>query len=136
MPLYFDSGADYATRMELKLIQPSVNDVTTLAEYAGQEKLSETAQDLIAYVSSRGRPKRDHTRANVALQFDSVFELIGGVPRLALWADQNPGAFYSMYSKMLPAALKADVSITSKEDLKAITTEQLKDMLIQALPRE
>jgi hypothetical protein len=41
-----------------------------------------------------------------------------------------------MYSKMLPAAMKADVSITSKEDLKVITTEQLKDMLLQALPRE
>lgn len=34
--------------------------------------------------------------------FHDAFELTGGIPRLALWADANPTEFYRLYSKMLP----------------------------------
>ena len=36
-----------------------------------------------------GRPRR----ANNAIE--DAFDLIGGVPRLAIWADKNPGEFYT-----------------------------------------
>lgn len=36
--------------------------------------------------------------------FDFTFMLIGGVPSFALWAAENPGEFYKLYSKMVPAA--------------------------------
>lgn len=42
--------------------------------------------------------------------FQQAFELIGGIPRLALWADKNPDAFFSLYSKMIPSSVKADVT--------------------------
>ena len=34
--------------------------------------------------------------------FHDAFELTGGIPRLALWADANPTEFYRLYAKMLP----------------------------------
>lgn len=33
--------------------------------------------------------------------FQSAFELIGGIPRLALWADKNPTQFYQIYARFL-----------------------------------
>jgi len=33
--------------------------------------------------------------------FQSAFELIGGIPRLALWADKNPTQFYQLYARFL-----------------------------------
>lgn len=42
--------------------------------------------------------------------FQSAFDLIGGVPRLALWADKNPTAFYSLYSKLIPSSVKTDIT--------------------------
>lgn len=40
-------------------------------------------------------------RANVAVQ--DAFDLIGGTPRLALWAHNNPGEFFT---KVLPRTLQ------------------------------
>ena len=47
-------------------------------------------------------PSYVHTR-NVREQFQFAFELIGGIPRLAHWAHQNPDKFFSLYSKLIPA---------------------------------
>ena len=48
--------------------------------------------------------------------FQTAFDLIGGVPRLALWADKNPSAFFSLYSKLIPSSIQANVSATIKID--------------------
>lgn len=50
--------------------------------------------------------------------FQQAFELIGGVPRLALWADKNPSAFFALYSKMIPSTIKAEVDTTLRIVLK------------------
>lgn len=34
--------------------------------------------------------------------FINAFELIGGVSRLVMWADQNPTEFYKLYARLLP----------------------------------
>jgi hypothetical protein len=56
--------------------------------------------------------------SRAAQAFQQAFELIGGVPRLALWADQNPSKFYTLFSKMIPATAliqeKKDITITVK----------------------
>lgn len=44
--------------------------------------------------------------------FQHAFELIGGVPRLALWADKNPSAFFALYSKLIPSTVQAQVQST------------------------
>jgi len=46
--------------------------------------------------------------------FNACFDLIGGVPRLALWADQNPGEFYKLYGKMMPEAEKANQALNAQ----------------------
>lgn len=54
--------------------------------------------------------------ARAAKAFQQAFDMIGGVPRLALWADQNPTKFYTLYSKLVPATAeileKKDINIT------------------------
>jgi hypothetical protein len=56
--------------------------------------------------------------SRAARAFQQAFELIGGVPRLALWADQNPSKFYTLFSKMIPATAlieeKKDITIHIK----------------------
>ena len=48
--------------------------------------------------------KRDgFTRQEVVNAFARAFEMIGGVERMALWANQNPDKFYVLYSKLLPS---------------------------------
>jgi len=45
----------------------------------------------------------DFTRKDVVQAFSNAFELIGGVPRLALWAHENETDFYKLYSRLLPS---------------------------------
>ena len=56
--------------------------------------------------------------SKAAQAFEQAFELIGGVPRLALWADQNPSKFYTIFSKLIPTTAtvneKRDINVTIK----------------------
>lgn len=76
--------------------------------------------EILARVASSPRnypvPRRV-SRKHLEQAFLTSFELIGGVPRLALWADRNPAQFYSLLSKLFPqqveAKLGADASLAS-----------------------
>lgn len=57
---------------------------------------------------------KDLLKQKAADAFQSAFDLIGGVPRLALWADKNPSAFYALYSKLIPSTVQAQVNATIK----------------------
>jgi hypothetical protein len=49
-------------------------------------------------------PRNPHfTRKDVVHAFQSAFELIGGVPRLAVWANEHETEFYKLYSRLLPS---------------------------------
>ncbi len=43
--------------------------------------------------------------AKAAESFQRAFEIIGGIPRLALWADKNLGRFYTLYARMIPTTI-------------------------------
>lgn len=62
------------------------------------------------------RTPRELKSKKAADAFQSAFDLIGGIPRLALWADKNPTAFFSLYSKLIPSSVKADIHATIKID--------------------
>lgn len=48
--------------------------------------------------------KRDgFSRQDVVNAFARAFDMIGGVQRMALWANANPDKFYPLYSKLLPS---------------------------------
>lgn len=63
----------------------------------------ETAEIARFYdVSRLESVKRSPRRTNNAVH--DAFDLIGGVPRLAVWADKNPGEFFT---KLLPKTLQS-----------------------------
>ncbi|NOQ49143.1 MAG: hypothetical protein GQ553_00540 [Nitrosomonadaceae bacterium] len=82
-------------------------------EYEDTEPYSETAiecrslQPLEEMATSgngvtRLSLPREVKREKVVHAFQEAFELIGGVPRLAHWADQSPSAFFKLYARLLP----------------------------------
>jgi hypothetical protein len=54
--------------------------------------------------------KREFKRQRIAEAYDEAFELIGGVRRLALWANLNDTEFYKLYGRMLPTGSQVDVN--------------------------
>ena len=80
-----------------------------LAEEIPEETTQSLSLDMEPLVSlSNGKtirvPKNPHfTRKDVVQAFQSAFELIGGVPRLALWANDNQSDFFKLYARLLPA---------------------------------
>jgi hypothetical protein len=50
------------------------------------------------------------SREDVVNAFHDSFELIGGVPRLAIWAHSNPNEFFKLYAKMLPSSAQKQVT--------------------------
>jgi hypothetical protein len=43
------------------------------------------------------------SRQEVVNAFARAFQMIGGVQRLALWANANPDKFYPLYAKLMPS---------------------------------
>lgn len=60
--------------------------------------------------SSRLSVPRELNRRQVVNSFMDAFDLIGGVPRLALWAHGHPTEFYKLYARLLPSQATKDVS--------------------------
>ena len=58
---------------------------------------------------------REVSRKRVAAAFGDAFELIGGVPRLALWANANETEFYKLFAKLLPSAASGDLDESKEE---------------------
>lgn len=48
----------------------------------------------------------------VADSFMAAFEAIGGVPKLAQWAHQNPGEYFKLFARMMPEAEKSPQGTT------------------------
>ena len=65
-------------------------DLTPLTKIKALPRLSKSADGL--------------NRSDVVAAFHRAFEMIGGVPRMALWASQNEDEFYRLYARLLPSA--------------------------------
>ena len=60
-------------------------------------------------------PKNPHfTRKDVVQAFQASFELIGGVPRLALWANNHETEFFKLYSRLLPSQASSALGETNE----------------------
>lgn len=105
------------------------SNVLKLVDFAPEEALSPEARQLIDYTLKRA-PKKI-TRQTIVEQFHETFQLIGGVPRLALWADQNPGAYFALYSKLLPAAIKAEMTLP--QSLEGMSVDQMRELSVDQL---
>ena len=83
-----------------------------LAEQVLGDTELELSKELMSLLSKDmlGDALPAQLRTNKAAKaFEQAFELIGGVPRLALWADRNPSKFYAMFSKMIPSTVQGKV---------------------------
>lgn len=64
---------------------------------------------------------------NIKDNFEAVFEKLGGVKGFYDWAKKNSntqGAFYQMYSKMLPSNIDVDHSGEVKVKLERVYTDK------------
>lgn len=114
----------------LPALNPSEPSVTDLLEFTSSGELSTQATDLVEYAIRKGR--NPYSKQSVKENFESAFQLIGGVPRLALWADKNPTQFFTLYAKLLPAASSVEVTLPScPKDLEGLTAGQLKQLVLQ-----
>lgn len=77
----------------------------------------DAVEDTLRTLSTVPRlPAFARTR-NVKEQFQHAFELIGGIPRLAMWAHENPTQFYALYSKLIPQSINQKLDGTLKVEL-------------------
>jgi hypothetical protein len=51
-------------------------------------------------------PKAASRNARLLEAIQETFELIGGVPRMAIWADGEPGEFYKLLGKQIPGMVQ------------------------------
>jgi hypothetical protein len=69
--------------------------------------MSDNAFEIIetraAIPSGVSRKNDGFSRQDVVNAFQRAFTMIGGVQRLALWANQNPDKFYPLYAKLMPS---------------------------------
>ena len=82
----------------------------------------DTTHDIQVDVLPSGKLTSAHLRrADVVSAFHCAFQMIGGIPRLALWADHNPGDFYKLYSRLLPSAASDELNgVTQLEIVHAL----------------
>lgn len=71
------------------------------ADAPPQLLISKELQALMERGLHSTRLPQEMRTAKAAEAFQQAFEVIGGVPRLALWADQNPDKFYMLYGRMI-----------------------------------
>lgn len=78
---------------------PPTQESTTETLFMNMEPLNAIASGSKVVV-----PKSPHfSRKEVVNAFHQAFDLIGGIPRLALWANANETDFYRLYARLLPS---------------------------------
>lgn len=94
--------------------------------------ISNDMKALIERGLARGSLPKVFKSARAAEAFQHAFELIGGVPRLALWADRNPDKFYPLLARMIPQTIQPvlprtlDPNSTSENPFPWVTPERIR----------
>ena len=56
-------------------------------------------------------PKKQAQKQRLVQAMAEAFEIVGGVPRLALWADKNYGEFMKLIGKQIPVLVQNSIGI-------------------------
>ncbi len=84
-----------------------------MKEISFEEALDIALTQRQVTLATGGKVKRP-TRKEVEQTFLETFELVGGVPRLAVWANNpaNYGEFLKLYAKMIPKEVAEEAGQT------------------------
>ena len=58
------------------------------------------------------------SRKQVVQAFQSAFEMVGGIQRLAIWANDHPTEFYKLYARLLPS--QASEALGEKNEMTVV----------------
>lgn len=121
----------------MEIIPQEPNFEETIQNYSDQmsEFLSEAATGLRTINKV---PKNGYKRERFLNAMHEAFEVIGGVPRLAIWADRNPDEFYKLFGKSLPSLMQQinnniNVPVTI---VSALNRSVLDDEIIDVTPEK
>lgn len=88
--------------------EPDFDD--RVLEYSDQ--LSDLLSDFAKATRSINRiPKKSGQRERFLQAMAEAFEIVGGVPRLALWADKNYGEFAKILGKQVPGLVQNAIAV-------------------------
>lgn len=84
--------------------ESKIVEFLTEEQYDGQQALETRLNDIADAPKKVLKFSRASkvTRQDVVNAFTNAFQMIGGVDRLAVWADANPGDFFKIFGKLLP----------------------------------
>lgn len=79
-----------------------------------EETIDSYTADLLDFLSPAAiectainrKPKEAKRNTRLLDAIQETFEVIGGVPRMALWADSCPGEFYKLLGKQIPGMVQ------------------------------
>lgn len=99
LPDTIESPPPADTKYEQQELMPAQPEEPYQDMFLDMEPLSRIGSGKVVRI-----PKNTHfTRKDVVNAFQSAFDLIGGVPRLALWGNANETEFYKLYARLLPS---------------------------------
>lgn len=82
-------------------------------QFISAEEWEERMQALATTAENTGRitvPRATNmSRKEVAETFLQAFQMIGGVPRLAMWANEHETEFFKLFAKLLPSQSLLDI---------------------------
>jgi hypothetical protein len=96
-------------------------DISLEDQYPGLDSmLSDVANDCRSMV-----PKKQSNKALMTRMVTESFELLGGVPRFTVWADQNYGEYVKLLGKLAPAFAHVAAATVQPKIISAIPPSPL-----------
>ena len=90
--------------------QAAKSDDKVISTQYNMPELSDFAKTAGAKHGLVSIPRESSGGQKISSAFRDAFELIGGVPRLAVWADTHPTDFYKLAARMIPPEMGSSVT--------------------------
>jgi hypothetical protein len=90
---------------------PAIPYVESLSEQEGDVAIQppvHAVEEVLTALSNAPRLPALLRSRNAREQLKHAFDLIGGIPRLAMWGHQNPGDFYKLWVRTVPTQITGE----------------------------
>lgn len=105
--LYFTRMTDEA--LESPEDYSHVHELEVERYHKNEQGIRQTSHDVFSSMAKAQQKRlsiprtKEFTRKDVIEALADSFELIGGIPRMAAWAHENPTKFYELYARLAPS---------------------------------